>query len=833
MSATRQRVTKPRSLLLRAVFATLLLSAGLEAALGWLLARPELADLELAPHRFVLDGLRSIYAREDWSVPQADVDLVVYDTELTYRLRSGSGRFTNREFDTTLEVNSAGLRDDEASLEAPELIVLGDSYAMGWGVAQHQSFPEVLEQRTGSRVLNAAMSSYGTARQILLLDRLDTSRTQAVVVQYFQNDYAENRAYLDAPFELEVTPQLEFEAYLRAFERQTTYRFLDYLRAFADRRSFFPELEGVAPLRVAEALLDVLESSEALQDLPIVLLQILPWGDASFDVMPAVDELLAGEDYAELGERLVPVPLEGRLGSDDYFRLDPHLRAGGHARVAIAVEETLTPLLKPQLASPADESTIVSSASPTPSSSPTSAPATSYKIPPPMTDRDPTTLDAYIERVMTLRDERRSTPTDDERRQIALDLGLSEEDLAGVEQAADDHFVRGSGFLEHRRFDDAVTELGEAVALAPRRVERLHALSQAHLGRWQERRDVADRDRAEILARECLELDPQHAASFEVLNQLDTRSPRAVSRPTGSSRKTMAGLALLALLGLGLLTFMRASEDADEPVSPSPATEPAVSESTPDAPDIEPASEPVSGTQELDLPVELVAGSTGLDLELEPRLSRLKNYSNGSSFWTLNAILTQRGASELDTLSARLELLDAEGQVVSQETVELLNRAAPTLRPGDSHALHLLRETSGDVSRARLVAEAITEQPAAASYADAAPVEFTWRADRPADLEIAVRERSRRFSENRFLQNAKGYFDVVLEVENTSQRTLRRLKLAAEITGPGEAWTAEEENHVVLSSGPAMRPGEVRLVRVLEAVQGQPESYWISVVDVE
>ena len=81
-------------------------------------------------------------------------------------------------------MNRLGLRDDEASLRAPAVVVLGDSYAMGWGVAQDETIAEVIERETGLRALNAGIASYGTVREMRLLDRIDTSRLRYLVIQY-------------------------------------------------------------------------------------------------------------------------------------------------------------------------------------------------------------------------------------------------------------------------------------------------------------------------------------------------------------------------------------------------------------------------------------------------------------------------------------------------------------------------------------------------------------------------------------------------------------------------------------------------------------------------
>ncbi len=320
-----------------AVLGTSAVLAVAECLLAVMLAYPERLPAGL------LSGVRSIYLREDWTIPQMDLDVVAYDPELTYLLRPGPARFANREFDTQVAGNNAGLRDNEASLERPDLIVLGDSFAFGWGVERHETFAQVLERSTGLAVLNAAMSSYGTARQTILLERLDVSAARAVVVQYFMNDYRENRAFVDAGYSLAVTPEDEFLLSVRDFERQTTYRPLDYLAAFLDRRAYFPELDTVSAREIAATCLKVLAASDELADLPVFFLQIDPWNRfARYDVVGPISELLETDsEYADLRRRLTLVRLEGALASDDFYRLDPHLRPSGHRKVAAEIERAL------------------------------------------------------------------------------------------------------------------------------------------------------------------------------------------------------------------------------------------------------------------------------------------------------------------------------------------------------------------------------------------------------------------------------------------------------------------------------------------------------------
>ena len=138
---------------------------------------------------------RSIYGTVARDVIQFDPAFARYDAELLYTLRPGRFTFAQYEFRTRYEVNSLGVRDDEASLVAPEIVVVGDSVAMGWGVEQDETFAQLIERRTGRRVLNASVSSYGTVRELRLLDRIDRSRLRWLVVQYNVNDVGENRVF--------------------------------------------------------------------------------------------------------------------------------------------------------------------------------------------------------------------------------------------------------------------------------------------------------------------------------------------------------------------------------------------------------------------------------------------------------------------------------------------------------------------------------------------------------------------------------------------------------------------------------------------------------------
>lgn len=140
----------------------------------------------------VLKHLHVLFIRNTIQVMPACAQ---YDDTLTYTLRPGTCIFSNTEYSNEYSINSLGVRDDEAALDMPETVVLGDSIAMGWGVEQHEAFPKVYERITGSRTLNAGISSYGTARELMLLERIDRSALKHLIIQYHENDFAENKQF--------------------------------------------------------------------------------------------------------------------------------------------------------------------------------------------------------------------------------------------------------------------------------------------------------------------------------------------------------------------------------------------------------------------------------------------------------------------------------------------------------------------------------------------------------------------------------------------------------------------------------------------------------------
>ena len=284
-------------------------------------------------------NMKAQYMTYDRTIIQFRPDCARFDPELTYTLRPGGCLFTNPEFSVEVNVNSLGVRDDEVSLDGPEVIVLGDSYAMGWGVAQDETFAERIERATGMRTLNMGISSYGTAREVMMLKRADLSRLRVLIVQYNSSDYKENLFYIVGG---KPSTQKQYKATVEQFQRKLKYRFGEHLYRFAravttpskpkERQS---DIEMLLPLNEAEAFLKMLDKTAArLEGVEIVAFDIEENNDNSSAFFEKATVAQLRRSYAAPIEALRVLDITPHLTDEHYFPLDDHINRRGHESIA-------------------------------------------------------------------------------------------------------------------------------------------------------------------------------------------------------------------------------------------------------------------------------------------------------------------------------------------------------------------------------------------------------------------------------------------------------------------------------------------------------------------
>lgn len=320
---------------LLAVFGVLSAWALCEIGVLFLLDHPQMA-MRLPGN--ALNNLGELYREIDRPIVQMDPSCARYDPELLYTLRPGHCEHRAREFSTHYEINHIGVRDDEASLDAPEIVVAGDSFAMGWGVEQEETFAQLIERQSGRRVLNTAISSYGTVREMRMLDRVDLSHATHLIIQYCANDVWENVPFLRNPDE-HGAPETEYrEAVLATQHRYWFGRYSWWLfRRYFDNLAHAETPPDEEPMPVqAEAFVNALmhASHQKLDGLQLIVVEM--WARDFFDVL---DDLL--KKRPDLPPFIRGMKLVRFSSSPERYILDDHWTPAGHRAVADQLMELL------------------------------------------------------------------------------------------------------------------------------------------------------------------------------------------------------------------------------------------------------------------------------------------------------------------------------------------------------------------------------------------------------------------------------------------------------------------------------------------------------------
>jgi hypothetical protein len=338
----------------RTVMVTLLVSVACVAVTGGLEGALALAMGRL-PSRIWRSAVQDYYLLWERRIVQFLPECARYDEELTYTLRPGGCRFRGREFSVDLRVNHLAFRATEEAIDSPTVIVSGDSYAMGWGVAEEQTFASLVEQRTGLRTLNAGMPSFGTARELLALRRVNLSRTRYLIIQYCDNDFRENLEFVKRGGRLAILTRTEYDSLVADHGRLTAYYPGKHLRRllpiFRDRWLLRDEATAASVRRdhqrQAEAFLQVLRASPVpLEHLQMIAFELMPRARNDSSFVAHVRDQIARGDYPPWIREMTLLDMSPHLSEADYFFYDDHINASGHAKVATllarAIEATET-----------------------------------------------------------------------------------------------------------------------------------------------------------------------------------------------------------------------------------------------------------------------------------------------------------------------------------------------------------------------------------------------------------------------------------------------------------------------------------------------------------
>lgn len=310
----------------------------LEALLFFLVRNPGI--LKKCPQR-IGNLIGYIYAQERPTI-QFDPACARYDKNLGYTLKPGHCIFRGREFMNRYDVNSLGVRDSETALDHPEVIVAGDSFAMGWGVNHEETFAALLQKKTGCKLLNTAVSSYGTAREMKILRGVPTDRLRYLIIQYCGNDLEENQAFYEHRNILPIMTFTQYAEYQAQYRDSQRYFFGKYLWVKIMKRWKEMEqkrLQAAAPKigkDEQDLFLNAVENS-GLDLKNVTIICFIMNGrnpDDNKDFPDGLKKKLSAGNYPSYLKNMIVLDFSDKLRKEDFYILDDHLNARGHMIIA-------------------------------------------------------------------------------------------------------------------------------------------------------------------------------------------------------------------------------------------------------------------------------------------------------------------------------------------------------------------------------------------------------------------------------------------------------------------------------------------------------------------
>jgi len=292
---------------------------------------------------------RRVYFHFDMNSIQYLPECARFDPYFGYTLKPGKCVFSDYEFNTEYTVNSLGVRDTEEALNSPQAVILGDSYAMGWGVQQDETFAKIIEAKMGLTVLNASVSSYGTAREMMLLKKVRRDRLKYLIIQYSNNDYEENLDFISKGNKL-VTMSREMYAQLVEKNRKIREYYLGkYLWSTANIiRENFNHLFKIGDYKKVEGELYQLQKDETEVFIDVILnsgidlsgVQLMVFKANSFDprdsrFVDSLREKIASGRYPPFIKKMIIMDAGKVLKEKSHiFLLNGHYNRQGNEAIA-------------------------------------------------------------------------------------------------------------------------------------------------------------------------------------------------------------------------------------------------------------------------------------------------------------------------------------------------------------------------------------------------------------------------------------------------------------------------------------------------------------------
>jgi hypothetical protein len=284
--------------------------------------------------------------------------LFVEDAKAEFRNAAGfEGVFDDGLVQAEIRTNSLGDRDDEprpGGDDGCRLLLLGDSFAFGWGLTREQTIERQLERMSGGRVdaYNLGVIAYNSKKVLARFEESDWWRGKAVLYLFFNNDLVNTEldslvikdGFLVNRANQESAAYYTMETAVTSARIQSLFALRslrDHLRVLRDRETalaVWPQYYSAETIAAAVSKtreMELLAGSRGAR----FLVMILPTRGETEWRQYAKSTAAYMEGVRSEGIEVLEV--RDKLGARDFFPTDGHVNERGAHGIAAAILDEL------------------------------------------------------------------------------------------------------------------------------------------------------------------------------------------------------------------------------------------------------------------------------------------------------------------------------------------------------------------------------------------------------------------------------------------------------------------------------------------------------------
>jgi len=268
-------------------------------------------------------GLRDIW--------QSHKECIEFDKDLIFIPKETSCRFKNLEFDTVITFDKFGRYSNHDLKKGSGVAVLGDSFAMGWGVNDNQTFSAILEKNINKPVYNLAVSGYGTIKELIRLEKSGLADlVDTVIIQYCYNDSGENEAYkkdtlIEAKKKFNTIGNSKPISFFKKLRKSFRYSLQIPIREIKSKNN-----KGMNFDHHHNRLMEILRNSDVLNNKRVILFYTNGY-DMEFENFPSKkSKEIKNLEFIDF-----------KLKEEHFFHIDGHLSVYGHEVIAEKLSRVL------------------------------------------------------------------------------------------------------------------------------------------------------------------------------------------------------------------------------------------------------------------------------------------------------------------------------------------------------------------------------------------------------------------------------------------------------------------------------------------------------------